>query len=170
MRNRSNPDRTRTSRVAPKSPRASGETPDLSTPFPWTDRDLAFNARDALRRPAPDADEIERQRAGSVNTSLRDEVAHRLLAEAGEGAHAVKITVDDGIVTLDGPVPQRFTKDMVEAIVEAVPGVRGVDNRLCVDWVDGTPSVDRIGEAPPPPRKDYLTSTQNSPTSTGKRN
>lgn len=170
MRNRSSPDRTRASRVGRKMPRSSGVAPVFEAPFPWTDRDFAFNARDALRRRMPDRDEIARQRAGSVNTSLRDQVAHRLLAEAGEGAHAVSVSVDEGIVKLEGPVPERFTKEMVEAIVEAVPGVRGVDNRLCVDWIDGTPSVDRIDEAPPPPRKDYLTSTRNSPTSPGKRN
>ena len=169
MRNRSTPDRTRASRVGRKPPRSSGDEPMMAPPFPWTDRDFAFNARDALRRRVPDRREIERQRAGSVNTSLRDEVAHRLLAEAGEGAHAVRIAVDDGIVKLEGPVPERFTKDMVEAIVEAVPGVRGVDNRLCVDWIDGTPSIDRAAEAPSPPRHDYLTSTRGSPTSTMKR-
>ena len=171
MRHRSSPDRTPASRVGRKMPRSSGDEAAMPpAPYPWTDRDFAFHARDVLRRPLPDRQAIERQRAGSVDTSLRDEVAHRILAETGEDAHAVTIAVDEGIVTLEGPVPQRFTKQMVEAIVEAVPGVRGVDNRLCVDWIDGTPGADRADDAPPPPRKDYLTSTRGSPTSTMKRN
>ena len=191
MRNRSTPDRTRASRVGRK-PRPSGDEPMLAPPFPWTDRDFAFHARDALRRPiraraeapkrdrawsldvhAHARDEVADERAkaaeGCKDTSLRDAIAHRILAEEGEGAHAVRIAVDDGIVTLEGPVPERFTKEMLDAIVEAVPGVRGVDNRLCVDWVDGTPSADRADEAPSPPRHDYLTSTRGSPTSTMKR-
>ena len=168
MRNRSNPDR-RASRVGRPMTRSGGDAPPMAQPFPWTDRDFAFHAHDALRRKLPDRETIARQRAGSADTSLRDAVAHRMLAEAGEAAHAVTIAVEDGIVTLEGPVPERFTKEMVEALVEAVPGVRGVDNRLCVDWIDGTPSVDRADEAPPPPVKDYLTSTRGSPTSTMKR-
>ena len=198
MRSRSKPDRThpRASRIARASPRATGDTPPMmAPPFPWTDRDFAFHARDALRRPvverreaqpprpregrrsidvrahAADQTALERAKAarGSRDTSLRDQVAHRLVAESGDGAHAVRVSVSEGIVTLEGPVPERYTKEMVEAIVEAVPGVRGVDNRLCVDWIDGTPSVDRLDEAPAPPRKDYLTSTRGSPTSSGKR-
>ena len=192
MRNRSTPDRTRASRIGRKPPRSSGDEPMLAPPFPWTDRDFAFHARDALRRPvraraeaprqggawnidvrAHAADEAARERTkaaeGLKDTSLRDAIAHRILAEAGDGAHAVRISVDDGIVTLEGPVPERFTKDMLDAIVEAVPGVRGVDNRLCVDWVDGTPSADRVEDAPAPPRHDYLTSIRGSPPSTMKR-
>jgi hypothetical protein len=90
-----------------------------------------------------------RQRAGNADTSLRDEIAHRIVSEGGEGAHDIVVTVADGIATLEGPVPERVTKEMLEAIVEAVPGVRGVDNRLCVDWVDGTPSAERVDMAPP---------------------
>jgi hypothetical protein len=189
---RSRPDRARASRIGRKQPRSSGDEPMLAPPFPWTDRDFAFHAREALRRPirarseprerdgrwnidvrAHAADEVAAERAkaaeGTKDTSLRDLVAHRILTEAGEGSHAVKVGVDDGIVTLEGPVPERLTKEMIDAIVEAVPGVRGVDNRLCVDWVDGTPSVDRADEAPSPPRREYLTSTRGSPTSTMKR-
>ena len=43
------------------------------------------------------------------------------------------MAVRDGIVTLEGPVPERVTRELLHAIVEACPGVRGVDNRLRVD-------------------------------------
>jgi hypothetical protein len=169
MRNRSSPDRTRASRVGRNLSRTSSAEPPLAPPFPWTDRDFAFHAGERLRRPVVDRAAVARQRAGTADTSLRDEIAHRIVSEGGEGAHDVSVTVAEGIVTLEGPVPERVTKEMLEAIVEAVPGVRGVDNRLCVDWIDGTPSADRVDAAPPEPPKDYLKSTHHSPTSTMKR-
>jgi len=168
MRNRSSPDRTRASRTVRNVSRPGGEPP-MAPPFPWTDRDFAFHAGASLRRPMPDRAAIARERAGTADTSLRDEVAHRIVSSGGDGAMDVVVTVLDGIVTLEGPVPERVTKEMIEAIVEAVPGVRGVDNRLCVDWIDGTPSADRIDVAPPEPTKDYLESTRNSSRSTLKR-
>ena len=168
MRNRSSPDRTRVSRAGRKTFRTASE-PMLAPPFPWTDRDFAFHAGERLRRPLVDRGAIARQRAGSADTSLRDEIAHRIVAEGGEGAHDIAVTVNEGIVTLEGPVPERVTKEMLEAIVEAVPGVRGVDNRLCVDWIDGTPSADRLEAVPPEPPRDYLASTRGSPRSTLKR-
>jgi len=168
MRNRSSPDRTRASRTVHKSRNAAAE-PAIAPPFPWTDRDFAFYAGERLRRPGPDRAAIARERAGSRDASLRDEIAHRIVSSGGDGALDVVVTVADGIVTLEGPVPERVTKEMVEAIVEAVEGVRGVDNRLCVDWIDGTPSADRVVSAPPEPPKEYLFSTRGSPRSTMKR-
>ena len=169
MRSRNTPDRTRAARPVRKPTHPSVDEPPMAPPFPWTDRDFAFHAGERLRRPIPDRAAIARQRAGSVDASLRDEVAHRIVASGGDGAQDVVVAVMDGIVTLEGPVPERMTKEMLEAIVEAVPGVRGVDNRLCVDWIDGTPSVDRAADAPPEPPKDYLESTRHSPRSTLKR-
>ena len=169
MRNRSSPDRTRMSRAGRKMSRASSAEPVLAPPFPWTDRDFAFYAGERLRRPSPDRAAIARERAGNADTSLRDEIAHRIVSSGGEGALDVVVTVADGIATLEGPVPERVTKEMLEAIVEAVPGVRGVDNRLCVDWIDGTPSAYRAEVAPPEPPKDYLDSTRGSPKSAMKR-
>lgn len=169
MRNRSSPDRTRVARTVRKLSRSSVEEPPMAPPFPWTDRDFAFHAGEKLRRPIPDRAAIARERAGGADASLRDEVAHRIVASGGEGAQDVVVAVAEGIVTLEGPVPERVTKEMLEAIVEAVPGVRGVDNRLCVDWIDGTPSADRVADVPPEPPKDYLASTRHSPRSTLKR-
>ena len=157
MRNRSNP----------------GRGPAIVPPFPWTDRDFAFHARASLRRrmSADDATVPVRGRAsrGYADASLRDEVAHRIVAEAGDDALDVVVTVREGIVMLEGPVPERVTKEMLQAIVEACPGVRGVDNRLRVDWIDQTPSAARAADAPAEPRPDYLSSTRGSPTTTMRR-
>ena len=169
MRNRSSPDRTRASRVSRTMSRPTSAEPAPAPPFPWTDRDFAFHAGARLRRPIVDRAAVARQRAGSADASLRDEIAHRIVSEGGDGALDVNVTVAEGVVTLQGPVPERVTKEMLEAIVEAVPGVRGVDNRLCVDWIDGTPSADRAEAAPPEPRKDYLESPRGSPRSAMKR-
>ena len=85
---------------------------------------------------------------GHADASLRDEIAHRIVSEAGDAGLNVTIKVFEGIVTLEGPVPERVTKEMLQAIVEACPGVRGVDNRLRVDWIDETtPSAARAMQA-----------------------
>ena len=152
-----------------------GRGPTFAPPFPWTDRDFAFHARASLRRrmSARGDDETVYARArasrGYADTSLRDDVAHRIVSEAGEHAHDVTVTVREGIVTLEGPVPERVTKEMLQAVVEACPGVRGVDNRLRVDWIDETPSAERAADAPAEPRLDYLSSTRGSPTTTMRR-
>ena len=116
-----------------------------------------------------DAPEPRQPDRGHADTSLRDQIAHRIVAQAGDAGLDVTIRVLDGIVTLEGPVPERVTKDVVQAIVEACPGVRGVDNRLRVDWIDETPSVARASGAPAPPDDDYLVSPRGAPTSTMKR-
>jgi len=113
---------------------------------------------------------VERPRdRGHADTSLRDEIAHRVVSEAGDAGLDVAIKVLDGIVTLEGPVPERVTKETLHAIVEACPGVRGVDNRLRVDWIDETPSAARAADATAGPRTDFLKSTSGAPTSTTKR-
>jgi hypothetical protein len=88
---------------------------------------------------------------GHADTSLRDEIAHRIVSEVGDAGLDVSVKVFEGIVTLEGPVPERVTKEMLHAIVEACPGVRGVDNRLRVDWLDETPGAARAPGAPDGP-------------------
>jgi osmotically-inducible protein OsmY len=151
-----------------------GRGPAYAPPFPWTDRDFAFHARASLRRRVSgqeDSTVRARGRAsrGHADASLRDEVAHRIVSEGGGDALDVVVKVREGIVTLEGPVPERVTKEMLQAIVEACPGVRGVDNRLRVDWVDETPSAARLADAPAEPRPAYLSSTRGSPTTTMRR-
>ncbi|MEO8485044.1 MAG: BON domain-containing protein [Betaproteobacteria bacterium] len=191
-------------RRASSSRSAPGE-PAIAPPFPWTDRDFAFHARQAPRlhasrkepelprapvdagaTPAPRRRSLrdrvpaietlnewpsDRARAlrGLADASLRDEVAHRIVSKAGDRALDVEVRVTEGIVVLEGPVPARATKEMLHAIVEACPGVRGVDNRLRVDWVDETPSAARAGEEVASPPADYLSSTSGSPTTTMRR-
>jgi len=132
----------------------------------WNERQRAMLPSDAVATSGYDPRLKDR---GHADTSLRDEIAHRIVAEAGDAGLDVTIRVLEGIVTLDGPVPERVTKEMLQAIVEACPGVRGVDNRLRVDWIDETPRAARATEAPREPGRDYLRSTNGSSTSTMKR-
>lgn len=81
----------------------------------------------------PETPEPREPDRGHADTSLRDEVAHRIVSQAGDAGLDVTVVVREGIVTLEGPVPERVTREMLQAIVEACPGVRGVDNRLRVD-------------------------------------
>lgn len=160
--------------------RADARVVTFPPPDPWTDRDFAFHARDAVKRRAyvpsaeakgdasnwgisplargrnaglrvtlasealsPRASSSGLRGRGHADASLRDEIAHRIVSEAGDAGLDVTIKVFEGIVTLEGPVPERVTKEMLQAIVEACPGVRGVDNRLRVDWIDETPRAAR---------------------------
>lgn len=117
------------------SPLARGRNPGLRVTL----------ASDAV---SPRASASGSRGRGHADASLRDEIAHRIVSEAGDAGLNVTIKVFEGIVTLEGPVPERVTKEMLQAIVEACPGVRGVDNRLRVDWIDETtPSAARAMQA-----------------------
>jgi hyperosmotically inducible protein len=45
----------------------------------------------------------------------------------------VKVSAQDGVVTLTGKVPDRDDKQLAQATVESIPGVSRVDNRIVVD-------------------------------------
>jgi hypothetical protein len=42
----------------------------------------------------------------------------------------VSVEVSNGVVTLDGTVDDRYSKYMLEEMVDSIPGVKDVDNRL----------------------------------------
>lgn len=117
----------------------------------------------------PNAPEPRQPDRGHADTSLRDDVAHRIVSQVGDAGLDVTVSVLEGIVTLEGPVPERVTREMLQAIVEACPGVRGVDNRLRVDWIDETPGATRKAGEPLGPATASLNATSGAPTSTMKR-
>lgn len=66
---------------------------------------------------------------------LRDDVYQRLLEAHEVDVSDVSFDVRDGIVTLEGSVPQRRMRYVLEDLVAQCPGVRDVENRITVQLV-----------------------------------
>ena len=65
-----------------------------------------------------------------ANERIEEEVRRRLEASTEVEADDIELEVFNGEVTLRGTVGDRLTKRLIEDIVETVPGVRDVHNRL----------------------------------------
>lgn len=66
------------------------------------------------------------------NDKVKDQVCQRLAQHGGIDASNIRISVEDGEVTLEGTVPDRRSKRMAEDVAESVMGVDDVHNRLRV--------------------------------------
>lgn len=157
-------------RVAPRDA-MTGDPSSAAThpPAPWTDRDIAIRQR-ANAAALPMSSLGEAKDPSSSDGALSDDIARRIETRLGSDALDLTVSVNDAAVTIDGPVRTRSTKAVVGAIAEACPGVRAVDNRLRVDWIDQTPSADRASSASPPQADaDYIGSIEGSPTTSQRR-
>ena len=63
---------------------------------------------------------------------LKEDISERMYANERWDTGDVTVDVDNGVVTLDGTVDDRQTKYMLEEMVDNVPGVKDVENRLRV--------------------------------------
>lgn len=66
------------------------------------------------------------------DSRIREQVGHALMATWALPADSIKVSVNDGIVTLAGSVPHLLAKDQATRAAEAVLGVRAVVNRVVV--------------------------------------
>jgi CBS domain-containing protein len=88
-----------------------------------------------------------------LDAVIQDEVLRRVLAdELRIRPGAVRVTVDDGAVTLTGRTARRTTALAAARTAELVAGVTEVDNQLASDVDDSAPA----GDARHPFRRDYL--------------
>lgn len=76
---------------------------------------------------------------------IQEEVCERLTDDARVDATDIVIATKNGVVTLDGTVPQRWMKHCAEDVTENCGGVKDVVNRLSVRRDDG--SVSSNGDA-----------------------
>jgi hypothetical protein len=158
-------------RMAPRNATTSATSSAASSPpVPWTDREIAMRQRaNAAMLPRPQLGEANEAPSCS-DGKLTDDITRRIETRLGSDARDLTVAVNDAAVTIDGPVRTRSTKAVVGAIAEACPGVRAVDNRLRVDWIDETPSAERASSASPPQADaDYIGSIEGSPTTTQRR-
>jgi hypothetical protein len=82
-------------------------------------------------RPAPDTHHDDR---------IYDDIRERLTRSLDIDASEIEVSVEAGVVTLEGRVEERATKHSAGEIAERVPGVHRVRNNLHV----GEPLLDRL--------------------------
>jgi hypothetical protein len=76
---------------------------------------------------------------------LKEDISERLMQSYQIDAAEVSVEVQNGKVTLDGSVPERRMKHMIEDLVDDCPGVQDIDNRVRVARSDPSMSVNDSG-------------------------
>ena len=69
---------------------------------------------------------------------MKEDICERLYGQQHIDSSEVTIEVKDGKVTLDGTVNDRHMKHSIEDLVDGVPGVKDIDNRVRVFRDDGS--------------------------------
>ncbi len=102
----------------------------------WVDsamkRWAAGRAAQRVARDRAVANHLEIRVAEHTHRSDSEIADDAAIALDASGAHGIDISVDDGIVFLEGSVEWNFERDAAEREVLALPGVRGVRNELSV--------------------------------------
>jgi|SRR5579871_2145937 len=73
------------------------------------------------------------------DASIHDDLCSRLYRRPDIDSRDVAVAVNEGLVILEGTVPDRHTKYRIEDMAEVCPGVREVDNRIGVRRRDAMP-------------------------------
>lgn len=109
-----------------------------------------YAARADYRRPPQPARGAYRGRGPKGYTRsderIREDICERLSEDPGVDASDVSVSVQAGIVTLEGGVGSRAQKRRAEDIADACSGVRDIHNRLAVPMKDAA-RTDRGGGA-----------------------
>ena len=78
---------------------------------------------------------------------LKEDISERMYANEDFDVSDVSIEVANGVVTLDGNVDDRYSKYMLEEMVDSIPGVKDVDNRLRIRRGDESRSSGESGSS-----------------------
>lgn len=89
-------------------------------------------ATPSTREPAPPNVRRMARAYQRTDERIRDDVCERLAHSNAVDPTEVAVEVRDGIVTLEGSVPQRAMRYALEDIAARCPGVVDVDNRVRV--------------------------------------
>ena len=98
-----------------------GNEQDLGSPRRW--RDEHAGGKYYGRGPSDYTRSDER---------IREDVCDRLTDDPHVDGSAVRVSVEAGVVTLQGEVPERYMKHRAEDCAEHISGVKDVENRLRV--------------------------------------
>jgi hypothetical protein len=63
---------------------------------------------------------------------IREDISDRLMQSVYIDSSEVTVSVANGVVTLDGTVPERRMKHAIEDLAESAAGVENIDNRIRV--------------------------------------
>jgi osmotically-inducible protein OsmY len=74
-----------------------------------------------------------------------EDVSERLTEHDQIDASGIEVRVENGEVTLEGTVENRSLKRLAEDVVESIPGVKDVLNRLRIDRPDGPVPAGQAG-------------------------
>jgi hypothetical protein len=78
---------------------------------------------------------------------IREDICDALIAAMHLDASDVTVDVTEGVVTLEGIVPERRMKHAIEDVAASVRGIREVENRIRVVRGGADPLVARHGSA-----------------------
>ncbi len=83
---------------------------------------------------------------------IRDDICEALMLDPWLDASRLEVSVQDGIVTLEGTVGERYMKYLAEDCAAHASGVQDVENHIRLDRLM---AVDRPGADSPNPREKY---------------
>lgn len=89
-------------------------------------------ARPAHRMAGPSRHPIAPRQIHRSDAQLYEDICEALLRRDDVDCSDVSIAVRDGKVTLDGSVPRRFMRYLIEDLAAGHPAVQDVDNRIAV--------------------------------------
>jgi osmotically-inducible protein OsmY len=95
-------------------------------------RSVARSLRQRRRSDAPSRGHPARRGVPRGDNLIHDDLCSRLHHRADIDPHDIEVEVRDGLVILEGSVPDPQMKYRIEDVAEVCPGVRDVDNRLRV--------------------------------------
>lgn len=100
---------------------------DLGFPYGWGYGFGPFNPG------VPTVDEaVQAGGYPRVDTLIEEEIVERFTRHWSLDAADIEVSVEDGVVTLEGSVGGRGDRKLAEGIADAVMGVKGIQNRLSV--------------------------------------
>jgi hypothetical protein len=116
------------------------------TPFPPQGRPQPQSQADGFARAASETGSYRPRGGGSgryagkgpkgyrrSDERIREAVSETLARDGDLDASEIEVSVEQGEVTLEGSVPNRWSKRLAEDLVHGERGVRDVHNRLRVD-------------------------------------
>ena len=136
--------------VAMAQSTAPGQVPSAAEGAPGSmqqpDRSGAAAQSGAQTQPSDsygsmDKDSMDKDKKQSSMANVDDESLHRQVHEqlaSNPDLQNVQITVKNGKVTLEGTVPKKEDKKEAERLAKAVPGVKGIKDKLSVNASAGS--------------------------------
>ena len=80
------------------------------------------------------------------DADLRLDVERALLSDPAASAYGIRVSIKNGVATLDGKVDSWQEKQLAQRVVEGVRGIRGVESRLTIEMSSVRPDQEMAAE------------------------